>query len=229
MSLKAMMDAKKAYNLQSKGNIAEAMEMYQKSIDEGLDDASSILRYTVLLIRAGEFAKARELLVKIQKYPMAEENRNVLLCNYATCVYKMGELEKGIKVLEGRHEKFPCGLVYDTLGYLYVLAGDFEKALAYNTQALEYDDEDPITLDNMGQTWYLLGNDKARAKEYFDKAIALKPGQIDTLWFLSRYDLEAGDKAAALEKLEEAVDGRFSPLNHASREMIQEEIEKLKA
>ena len=52
--------------------------------------------------------------------------------------------------------------------------------------------------------------------------------QIDTLYFLSRYDLDAGNREAAIEKLEKAIGGRFSPLNYCSREMVQQEIEKLK-
>lgn len=79
----------------------------------------------------------------------------------------------------------------------------------------------------MGQLYYRLLNDKAKAKEYFDRAIAEKPNQIDTLYFLSRYDLEKGDKAAAKEKLEKAYEGRFSPLNYVTREIVAEEIKKL--
>ena len=70
--------------------------------------------------------------------------------------------------------------------------------------------------------------DKEGAKAWFDKAIALKDKQIDTLYFLSRYDLEAGDREAAIEKLEKAAKGNFSPLNYCSRETILKEIEKLK-
>ena len=70
--------------------------------------------------------------------------------------------------------------------------------------------------------------DKAAAKEWFDRAIALKSSQIDTLWFLSRYDEEAGDRKAALAKLEEALEGRFSPLNYCTKERVQEEIARLK-
>ena len=106
-------------------------------------------------------------------------------------------------------------------------AGMTEKALSYNQEALAYDDEDPICLDNMGQTYYRLVGDKAKAKEYFDAAHKIKPGQIDTLWFLSRYDLEAGDTAAALEKLRTALEGRFSPMNYASKEMVEKEIQRL--
>ncbi|MDO5435232.1 MAG: hypothetical protein Q4G19_02575 [Clostridia bacterium] len=104
-----------------------------------------------------------------------------------------------------------------------------EKALAFNQEAVEYDDEDSICLDNLGQVWYRVFGDKEKAKEYFDKAIAFRPGQIDTLWFLSRYDLEAGNTAAAVEKLELAAEGRFSPLNYVTKEIVDAEIARLKA
>ena len=61
---------------------------------------------------------------------MADSTRCQLFVNYASCVYKMGELQKGIDILERQHAKQPSGLVYETLGYLYVEAGDYEKALA---------------------------------------------------------------------------------------------------
>ena len=103
-----------------------------------------------------------------------------------------------------------------------------KKAEAFIRKSLDYDDEDPICLDNMGQFVYRVLGDKAGAKEWFDKAYALKPGQIDTLWFLSRYDLEAGKSADALEKLESAAEGRFSPLNYCNKESVTAEIARLK-
>ena len=129
--------------------------------------------------------------------------------------------------MEHQHEKQESGLIYETLGYLYVEAGETEKALEYNTKAYEYDDEDAITLDNLGQTYYRLVGDKKTAKEYFEKALAVRPGQIDTLYFLAQYDLEAGDKQSAREKLEKALEGRFSPLNYATKEKIQAILDTL--
>ena len=228
MSLKTSLKIRQAMAKQQKGETAAAMQLYEEALNDGATDVRAILSYTVLLIRDGQFAKARELLVKIQKSPyMNAEQRRQLLVNYAACVYKMGELEKGISVLEREHTKEASGMVYETLGYLYVEAGDAEKALAYNQEALEYDDEDPISLDNMAQVYYRLLGDKAKAKEYFQKAIALKPKQIDTLYFLAQYDLEAGDKEAAREKLSTAMEGRFSPLNYATKEAVQQQLDQL--
>ena len=103
-----------------------------------------------------------------------------------------------------------------------------EKAEEFIRKSVEYDDEDAVSLDNLAEFLYRVKGDKAAAKEWFDKAIAAKENQIDTLYFLSRYDLEAGNKEAALEKLEKAAEGRFSPLNYCSPEMVQAEIEQLK-
>lgn len=227
MSVKTMIKARSAAAKLAKGDAEGAMALYAEAEAEGLQDVRSLLNYSVLLIRRGEFQKARELLVKMQKYPMNDESRRTLFVNYASCVYKMGELQKGIELLERQHQKQPSGIVYQTLGYLYVEAGDYDKALAYNTEAVDYDEDDSIVLDNLAQTYYRLGNDKAKAKQYFEKAIEIKPKQIDTLYFLAQYDIEAGNKEAAREKLETALEGRFSPLNYASKAMVEKAIESL--
>lgn len=103
-----------------------------------------------------------------------------------------------------------------------------EKMFAFIQESVDYDDEDPVCLDNLGQAYYRVTGEKDKAKEWFEKAHAEKDSQIDTLWFLSRYDLEAGDKAAAIAKLEKALEGRFSPLNFCTKDMVQEEVERLK-
>lgn len=103
-----------------------------------------------------------------------------------------------------------------------------DKMFAFIQKSVDYDDEDPVCLDNLGQAYYRVTGEKDKAKEWFEKAHAEKDSQIDTLWFLSRYDLEAGDKAAAIAKLEKALDGRFSPLNFCTKDMVREEVERLK-
>ncbi|MCE5344381.1 MAG: hypothetical protein LLF96_12470 [Eubacteriales bacterium] len=221
MKMIANLKARSAAKKMTQGDTSAARKLYEEAIASGLDDPRYLLSYTVLLIRDGEYAKAREILVKHQNNPyLSGDSKKQLFVNYAACVYKMGEMDKAIAVLEGHHAKEHSGLIYETLGYLYVEAGDAQKALAYNEEAMQYDDEDPITLDNLAQTYYRLLNDREKAKIYFQKALAIKPGQIDTLYFLAQYDLEAGDRSAAKEKLETALKGRFSPLNFATKDNV---------
>ncbi len=278
MGFIANMKGQRAYILQSKGKPEEARKLYEEAVAGGLSDARCLLAYAVLLIRSGEYAKARELLVKTQKVPgITPEQKTQLFMNYAACVYKMGDIDKGIRLLESQHKHQPAGLIYQTLGYLYVekyqlenkpapevpaaavkpsveepvseeqpeggetainaptltpleaYEQGVEKGLAFCQEAVAYDDEDPVCMDNIGQFYYRVLGDKEAARKWFDKAHELKPGQIDTLWFLSRYDLEKGDRAAALEKLEKCMEGRFSPLNYADKNRISQEIQRLKA
>ena len=294
--------ANKAYHLQKNGQTDEAIRIYEEAFAEGLNDPRFNLAYALLIIRKGEYQKAKDFLVKHQKAPgMTPDQRVTLLVDYAACCFRLGDLDKGISTLEQQYRKGETGLLYQTLGYLYVekydaanrpefppeeeaggtgepdeaedvteaeetaeaenaaadsAPGDaepaqpeeetaqaadekelspreawdagVEKAETFIRQSIEYDEEDPVCLDNMGQFLYRVREDRAGAKPWFEKALAIKDSQIDTLYFLSRYDEEAGDQKAALEKLEKAVVGRFSPLNYCRKETVEKEILRLK-
>lgn len=287
----------KALKLQKKGQKDEAVRYYEEAFAEGLNDPRYLLPYALLIIRDGQYQKAKDFLVAHQKAPnMTPSQRVELMVYYAVCCFRLGNVEKGINTLEQQFRKTETGLIYQTLGYLYVeqydqarnpelnyaailaadtgaeeapaedeaggeageaetageaeAAGEAETAgepeakpeptpeekwnagrktaEAFIRKSIEYDEEDSICQDNMGQFVYRVLGDKAAAREWFDRAIALKSSQIDTLWFLSRYDLENGNTQAALEKLEEAAAGRFSPLNYCQKEQVLAEIARLK-
>lgn len=288
MGFKTILKVNKARKLIRVGQNKEAIRLYEEAISEGLNDPRANLEYATLIIRKGEYQKAKDFLVDHQKTPgMTQDQRIRLLVNYAACCLQLGMPEKGIGVLERQIKKTETGLLYQTLGYLYVVkydaarkeaflaeyqpapretepaenaaetaqepgaqepnAGDGtapaqEPALSgeeaweagaqmteeFIRKSIDYDEEDSICLDNMGQYYYRVRCDKAAAKLWFEKALSIKDNQIDTLYFLSRYDEEAGDRKAALEKLEKAAIGRFSPLNYCSRETVEKEIIRLK-
>ena len=283
MGLMANLKANKAMTLQSKGDTEGARKLYEEAIEGGMTMPRALLGYALLLIRAGEYTKAQEVLVKTQKVPgITAEQKSQLFMDYAVCCFKLGDIDRGVRLLERQHNHAPTGLTYGALGYLYVEQYDLakkderiaailtkaakatapsaddeteaaeetepasaqpaapaidpekewadgvQKTLLFNKESVDYDDEDPICLDNLAQTYYRCLGDKETAKPFFDKAHAIKPSQIDTLWFLSRYDLEAGNTAAAIEKLETAMEGRFSPLNFTTKQMVEDELKRLK-
>lgn len=243
MGFFANIKAQQAYKLHGQGKWDEALALYEQAMAKGLDHPRYLLSYAVLLIRKGQFQKAKEHLVKIQKHPgMTAEQKVQLFMDYAVCCYKLGDIDRSIDLLEKQHQRQPTGLIYETLGYLYVErlqaeSGTMEASqaeekrqavLTFLQEAVDYDDEDAICLDNMGQFYYRILGDPSAAKAWFDKAIAIKEGQIDTLWFLSRYDLEQGSTADAIVKLEKALEGRFSPLNYKSQDEVRAEIQRLK-
>ena len=184
----------------------------------------------MLLLRSEEYEKALEVLRRMEKAPgLTPDLRTQMLTNYAIVCWKRGNTDRAVEVLRELHRKKKNGAIYGTLGFLLIEQGNAEEALRYNEEAFDYDDEDPVFLDNLGQVYYRLLNDKEKARPYFEKALKLKPGAIDTNYFLALYDEEAGDREAAVKKLRTAQEGKFSPLNYARPEMIRSKLAELGA
>ena len=213
----------------------------QKCPDLTPDQKSQLfVDYAACLMKKGELDKAIHLLEK-------QHNRAPIGLTYQTLGYMYVEKYSGAKpVAEAEPEKAAEALEMPDTEASTEAAEEqpkvktqedidrewqegIDKMFAFIQESVDYDDEDPVCLDNLGQAYYRVTGEKDKAKEWFEKAHAEKDSQIDTLWFLSRYDLEAGDKAAAIAKLEKALDGRFSPLNFCTKEMVQDEVERLKA
>ena len=111
MGLMAGFKAMKAYKLHGQGKLEEARAIYEEAMKDGLNEPRYLLSYCVLLIRSGEYQKAREILVKTQKTPgITAEQKTQLFMNYAACMYKLGEIDKGIAILERQHAKQAAGL-----------------------------------------------------------------------------------------------------------------------
>ena len=89
--------------------------------------------------------------------------------------------------------------------------GDFAQALEFNQEALDYDDEDAATLDNMGQLYQAMAEAEAdgekaagyreKAIGFYEKAHEIKPRQITTIYCLARMLHEDGDDERARELL----------------------------
>ena len=212
----------------------------QKCPDLTPDQKSQLfVDYAACLMKKGELDKAIHLLEK-------QHNRAPIGLTYQTLGYMYVEKYSGAKpVAEATPEKAAEALEMPDTEASTEAAEEqpkvktqedidrewqegIDKMFAFIQESVDYDDEDPVCLDNLGQAYYRVTGEKDKAKEWFEKAHAEKDSQIDTLWFLSRYDLEAGDKAAAIAKLEKALDGRFSPLNFCTKDMVREEVERLK-
>ena len=283
--------ASKAYKLQSQGDYEGARKLYEESIQSGMNSPRFLVAYSILLLRSRDFERAREILRKAEKAPgVTPDQKTQIFVNYAVCTFCMGEIDKGIRLLEKQHMHQPSGLTYQTLGCLYVekyargnepdfdqqdreAMAAYEKALSewkaaqapagealpegtaspapeaparpedartawqkgiekvqkFIEASLEYDEEDSICLDNMGQFQYRVMGDREKAVPYFKKALQLKPEQIDTLYFLAQFDIQDGKTAEAREKLETAARGRFSPMNFADREKVEAALASLKS
>lgn len=58
--------------------------------------------------------------------------------------------------MEKLYEEAPNGRIYQTLGFAYILEGDLKKALSFNLEAMDYDENDAVVLDNLATTYLAL-------------------------------------------------------------------------
>lgn len=243
---KASIDARKAYTAHVKGNqLSEqgkaeearvqhenAMNLYQKAIDGGMNKPAYLMAYGVLLMRMRRYEEARELFLKAERSKeITKPERAQLRINFAVCQWKLGNLDSAIENLKIAKADSATGVIYGSLGYVLIekarQTGDYEEALALNQEALEYDSEDAVILDNLGQLYLSMG-EKDKALEYFTKAHEQKPSQVDTLYYLAVLTLEKGDKEQAKEYLNSALTGNYSALATTSREQAQALLDSIR-
>jgi tetratricopeptide (TPR) repeat protein len=215
------------YYNHSRGNFEKARSMYEKSVKLGTERPKYLLSYGVLMLMEGEFEKAKELFSSILvTLPAKEEHKIMAKMNISLAYWKLGHIDVAIEMLEEVHRKHKSGRVYGTLGYLLIQKGDLERALEYNLEALDYDDDDPVILDNLGQIYYKM-QDIERAKEFFERAEEEKDDQAVTLYHLGLIYSQEGNKDLAREKLEKSLSCNITPLSAVTREDIKKALRDL--
>lgn len=225
--------------------LTEAVKLYDEAYKAGYRQSNALQGYALLLMRAGNFERAREIMLEASKdKSMNPEARFSLRVDFSICQWKMGNLEKAIETIQTAAQGRTNGTVYTTLGmYLVELGrktGDFEEAIRLNEEAYEYDDEDAGVLDNMGQMYLamseksaangdaaLAAEQRAKAMEYLKKAFKIKPEQISSTYFLAKMLHEDGENDKARKVLGEIMNMHFSAMlqiTRAEAEKLQKEI-----
>ncbi len=248
---KGALSGNKAYKLHVDGNklagegkLAEAGEKYQaalrlygEAVGYGSAPPKILQGYTVLLLRMGEFDRAKALMLDMNRMKnLSDDDRFQLRLHYAILQWRTGELDKAFETIGRAAAQHMNGTVYSTLGMFWVdkarQTGDFRPALEFNLKALDYDDEDAATLDNMGQLYEAMSEAeddgelartyRAKALEYYEKAHEQRPRQITTLYCLARMCHRDGDDARARELLSVRDSLYFSALCPVTRQMMDE-------
>ena len=204
-----------------KKNIPQALRLYQEALQKGMNQPVLLRNYSMLLIHEGRFEKAQEVLRfadRVSKLTPAD--RSDLTNQYAIVLWKVGKLTESVELLTQQMSKGKTAALYSILGALLIETGDATRAERFNREALEYDESDPVFLDNMGQTMYRLFHDVPSAKGYFERAVQHKPGAIDPNYFLGLIGMEEGRWEEARHHLQVASQGHFGPLNYATPERI---------
>ena len=252
-SMKANREGMKAYRMhvsalqlrqngkhaEATAKLNEAYQLYQQAYKEGFRKPSAELAYAILTMQMGEFERARELMLEVSHNPeTSKEDRFTLRVNFSICQWKLGQLDMAIETIRMAGQETMNCLIYTTLGMFLIEkakeTGEFDEALEFNRKAMEYDDEDASTLDNMGQLYLLMaeherqtGGEKAAeyraaGADYIRRAYEAKPDQMTSAYYRARLLHEDGDDAAARKILDDTKDVTVTALCPVSRAQLDE-------
>lgn len=241
----AMQLRKQGKYAEAEVKLGEALKQYDVAYQAGYRQSGALQGYALLLMRSGDFPRAREIMLELSKDKnMKPEDRFTLRVDFSICQWKMGNLDKAIETIQTAAQNKKNGVIYSTLGMYLVdkarQTGDFEEAIRLNEEAYDYDDEDAGTLDNMGQMYLAMSEwsakkgdasqaseQRAKALDYLKRAYENKPEQISSSYFLAKMLHEDGDDAQARKVLGSIMEIPFSAMLQISREQaleLQKEI-----
>ena len=202
-----------------KGNTEKALGLFEKGASFPNAKPPQQIGYAYLLMKTGDPKKAEQVLEAALAKTKPGIPRMQGLLNLATSYWLQGRRDEAVAKLEAVHGEYKNTTVYANLGYFKLLHGDLEEALAINKEAYEYNDGDVSILDNLAQTYYMLGRYE-EAAEWYAKTVAKKPKHAESYYYYALTLQQLGKPEEALEQARAAVGKPLSLVTPCTRESV---------
>lgn len=219
------MRGSKAY---SRGMTDEAIRLFGKAYATKKASVRASVSYAYILLKNADLAKADEIMTQVLKENGNSPDLPYIKSIMALVLWKKGELDAAVEMLEEVIKVYKTTSVYGSLGYLLILQGNLEKALQFNLEAYDYNSSDKIIQDNLGQNYYLLGM-YDKSDEVYKPLLEKAPGFPEPYYGYSLLLLAMGRKDEALEYMKKALGYKFSFLSTISREEIEAKIKEVES
>lgn len=206
----------------------KAMYYYKKAVRHNTSNVKALYNYSLEQLHLGNAEEALKYLERAEKF-----NNNILYDKYiplakGSCYWVLGDIDKGIITLNELQQKYEY-VNYNTLttlGYFYILKGDYDKALDYSNQALRDNAEYAPAWDNIGQI-YFNQNLIAEAKEAFLKALEYRETMVDSLYYMGQISEKENNIKEAINYYTRASKCNISAMNTVTLEAIQKRLSAL--
>ncbi len=215
----------KAIQQYGSGNVDAAFHWFSKAEKRGMNGQQKIT-YAYYLMREGRVEQSEAILNGLLAFKLSPEIKNSAKSNHAILLMKTGRLDEAREELEEIFPTFRTSNVYGSLGYLYILGDDMEKAKEFNLEAYDFNKENAVILDNMVQLYTKLG-DYETAYQYATELMEKKPIFIEAYYNAAVVEKELGKLEDAKAHLEHAFTIRPTFLTTVSHEMLQELLDSM--
>ncbi len=204
----------------------KCLAFLEKAYQSGRMNAQNKVYYGYLALRLGKPDKAERLFQSALSSHPDENTRMQAKSNMALVLWKRKELPEAIALMEEVFETYKNTAIYGSLGYFYILAGDLDKALEFNKEAYEFNGNDNVIMDNLGQIYYLK-RDYEKSAEMYEKLMERRPEFPVPYYNYALVKLELGDKEGAKALMRQALTFRFTYIAGVSEDQIRNHLELL--
>jgi len=184
------------------------------------------ITYAYYLILQNDVDKAEELIKSIQKKKISEKDKIQLCLNYSLLMWRKNDLDQAIDILKKANADAKHSTIYQNLGYFLILKGDYNAALEYNLEALDFNSSSSGIIDNLGQTYYYL-QEYDKAIELFEEVISKKPTFATPYYYYGLTLIKKGNSEKALQVLKKGLDCNFNALSITTKEDLEAKILEL--
>ncbi|MBZ9685956.1 tetratricopeptide repeat protein [Clostridium estertheticum] len=184
------------------------------------------ISYSYFLLIQGQVDKAEGLIKSILKKEMNDNDKINLSLNYSLVMWKKNDLDKAIDILTKSYTDNKNTLIYQNLGYFLILKGDYNKALEFNLEALDYNSSDSGIMDNLAQTYYYL-EEYDKAIELYNEVISKKPTFATPYYYYALTLLNKNNEEKAVEILKQGLDCKFNSLSITTKRDLEAKIFEL--
>ncbi len=210
------------------GNRQLALGLLDQAYKINPNNPATLSNYAYLCLKDGQIEKSEKLMNElISNKSITAPMRASIEMTRSLIVWKQGNLEEAIHMLEALHEKMKTTVLYGSLGYFYIEQGDLDRALDYNLEALDYNDTDAIILDNLLLT-HILREEWDQAEQIGTKLSELNPKFPEAFYHLGLLKLHKEDVEGAIESFQHALDRPFTAVSTENRETIEQKLQEVR-
>lgn len=223
---RAALWASSAASAYQKGNITKSFELYEKAI--AVQDCPNMAKilYAYRLVSEGNIEACAKILGTLNPAIMNENERLNYNATNALSIWKQGNVHRAIEIYEALLNEKNSMLIYETLGYLFIEAEAYEKALEFNLKAFELYENNERIKSNLATSYYYLEENVEAAK--LCKELIENYANFPDPYYYYALLLETQEKyKGALKYLNKALEKKFSHIYTLTEEDVQDEIDEI--
>lgn len=211
-------------------NREKGLKLMRSAYKTGKLKPSAQLYYAYIILRNGELDEAETVMNKatvIGKHALKEEELKACEFNRAIITWKRGDLNSAIMEMEELYsEGYKTRGLYGSLGSFYNLNKEYDKAIELSIEGMDFNPDDLVTQDNLGQAYIGKGMlDEAIA--VYDKLLAKVPAFLEAYYNYATIMENRGMLTEAKEYYEKALTYEEKYLSTVTHDEICEALSRI--